>query len=99
MVECTMNWGGNSLGKCTVVVMLSVLVSIQRRVGCRINQKGIIVGKNGEMIKKISMRSRHELETMWNMNVSLYCEVEVLPNWRNDPRKLAKVGYGNKERN
>lgn len=63
------------------------------------NQKGIIVGKNGEMIKKISMRSRHELESMWKMNVSLYCEVEVLPNWRNDPRKLAKVGYGNKERN
>lgn len=62
------------------------------------NQKAIIVGKNGDMIKKISMRSRHEMEGMWKMNVSLYCEVEVLENWRNDPRKLLKVGYGNKER-
>ena len=63
------------------------------------NQKAILVGRKGDMIKKISMRSRKTLEKMWKMNVSLYCQVEVLSNWRNDPRKLQKVGYGAKERN
>jgi len=62
-------------------------------------QKAILIGKGGEMIKKISMRSRHQLEKMWKKNVSLYCKAEVLSDWRSDPRKLAKVGYGRKERN
>lgn len=60
----------------------------------KINQKAIVIGKGGQMIKKISMSSRHELEKMWHKNVTLVCEVEYAPNWRNDPQKLKKLGYG-----
>lgn len=56
-------------------------------------QKPIIIGKNGEMIKRISMTSRRNLEKMWKKKVMLYTEVECLPNWRNDTRKLNQLGY------
>ena len=58
------------------------------------NQKAIVIGKNGQMIKRISMSARHELERMWQKHVTLVCEVEYAPNWRNDPSKLKKLGYG-----
>jgi len=58
------------------------------------NQKAIVIGKGGQMIKRISMSARHELERMWQKNVTLICEVEYAPNWRNDPNKLKKLGYG-----
>lgn len=58
------------------------------------NQKAIIIGKGGDMIKKISMRTRKELETMWKKHVSVYLEVEVLKDWYRDPKKLETLGYG-----
>jgi GTPase len=57
-------------------------------------QKGIVIGHGGEMIKKISMSARHELERMWQKHVILVLEVEFSPNWRNDVAKLKKLGYG-----
>jgi len=60
-------------------------------------QKGIVIGHGGEMIKKISMSARHELERMWQKHVILILEVEYSPNWRNDAAKLKKLGYGDKD--
>lgn len=57
-------------------------------------QKPIIIGKGGEMIKRISMTARRNLEKMWGKHVTLYTEVECLPGWRNDSRKLQQLGYG-----
>jgi len=57
-------------------------------------QKAIVIGRGGTMIKKISMSARHELEKMWRENVTLICEVDCLPGWRNNPEKLKKLGYG-----
>jgi len=62
-------------------------------------QKAIIIGKGGEMVKKISMSARHNLEKMWKKHVTLICRVECIPGWRNDPRKLQKLGYGRKADN
>jgi GTPase len=59
------------------------------------NHKGIVIGHNGEMIKKISMSARHELERMWHEHISeLRIDVSCEPNWRNDPKKLKDLGYG-----
>ncbi|MCQ2743083.1 MAG: GTPase Era [Bacilli bacterium] len=59
------------------------------------NHKAIVIGKGGDMIKKISMGSRHELERMWHKHInSLEIEVDCVPNWRNDPRILKELGYG-----
>ena len=49
------------------------------------------------MIKKISMSTRHNLEKMWQSHVTLICRVECVPGWRNDPRKLQKLGYGRED--
>ena len=60
------------------------------------NHKPIVIGKGGQMIKKISMSARHELERMWHQHITnLSINVEVFPNWRNDPKLLAEFGYGN----
>jgi len=59
------------------------------------NHKGIVIGHNGEMIKKISMSARHELERMWHEHITeLRIDVSCEPNWRNDPKKLKDLGYG-----
>jgi GTP-binding protein Era len=68
---------------------------IEAKIYCeKESQKGIIIGKDGAMIKRISMSARRRLEKMWQMNVTLVCEVECLPGWRNDPALLKKAGYG-----
>lgn len=73
-------------------------ISIEATIYCaKPNQKAIIIGKGGDMIKKISMRSRHELETLWKKHVALYCQVEVLRDWWRDPKKLETLGYGSKK--
>lgn len=60
-------------------------------------QKAIVIGRGGEMIKKISMAARHDLERMWKKHVTLVCEVECMPDWRNSPTKLMKLGYGDEQ--
>lgn len=60
-------------------------------------QKAIVIGRGGEMIKKISMAARHDLERMWKKHVTLVCEVECMPDWRNSPNKLMKLGYGDEQ--
>lgn len=60
-------------------------------------QKRIIIGKGGEMIKKISMAARHNMEKMWGKKVTLFANVEVMKGWRNDLSALAKLGYGQRE--
>jgi len=58
------------------------------------SQVGIVVGKGGDMIKKISMSARHRLETQFHEHVTLVVEVRFLEGWRDDPSKLATFGYG-----
>jgi GTP-binding protein Era len=54
----------------------------------RDSQKGIIIGHNGSMIKKISTLSRLELEELFKKKIFLCLWVKVLKNWRKDPRCL-----------
>ncbi|MCD6419828.1 MAG: GTPase Era, partial [Synergistetes bacterium] len=57
------------------------------------SQKGIIIGKNGEMLKKIGKLARQELEAVFGRKIFLDLWVKVLPNWRNDIQKLRMLGY------
>jgi len=62
----------------------------------KINHKGIVIGKGGQMIKKISMSARKELQRIWHEHInSLEIMVDVCPNWRNDPKILKELGYFN----
>lgn len=59
------------------------------------NQKGIIIGKGGNMIKSIKIAAKKEMETSWHKNVaSLKIEVEADPGWRDSIKKLIEFGYG-----
>ena len=59
----------------------------------RDSQKGIIIGKGGEMIKKIGTQARKEIENMSGRKVFLSLKTKVNKNWRNDPNALQLMGY------
>ncbi len=59
----------------------------------RESHKGIIIGKGGEMLKKIGTHARKEIEEMSGRKVFLELRVKVNPNWRNNPSALKWLGY------
>ncbi|HEW92696.1 MAG TPA: GTPase Era [Thermotogaceae bacterium] len=62
----------------------------------RDSQKGIIIGKDGQMIKKIGILSREEIEFFTSKKVFLDLHVKVRKNWRNDDFSLLNVvGFKN----
>ena len=59
----------------------------------RDSQKAIVIGKGGQMLKRIGTDARLELERLLGIRVHLQLFVRVEPNWRKDPRALKKLGY------
>ena len=59
----------------------------------RDSQKGIVIGKGGEMLKKIGTRARQEIESMSSREIFLSLRVKVDKNWRNSPDALRMLGY------
>ena len=59
----------------------------------RDSQKGIVIGKGGERIKKIGSDARTDLGEMLGTTVYLELNVKVLKNWRSDERQMARFGY------
>ena len=59
----------------------------------RDTQKGIIIGHQGKMLKKVGTEARLELEKFWEKKVFLEMYVKVDPNWRDDEAKLKRFGY------
>lgn len=58
----------------------------------RDNQKIIVLGKGGQMIKKIGQTARQELEEMFDDRIHLFLFVKVRPNWENDPARYQPWG-------
>ncbi|MFZ0449766.1 MAG: GTPase Era [Desulfatiglandaceae bacterium] len=56
-------------------------------------QKGILVGKQGNMVKKIGQAARFELERRFNTKVYLKLTVRVERHWSKDTRALRRLGY------
>lgn len=59
----------------------------------RENHKGIVIGKGGEMLKKIGSTARKEIESMSGRKVYLELKVKVNKNWRDNPEALTQLGY------
>ncbi|MFH1222717.1 MAG: GTPase Era [Pseudomonadota bacterium] len=57
------------------------------------SQKGILIGKNGGMLKKIGTDARVEIEKMVGSRVYLELYVKVRKDWTSDDRSLAEFGY------
>ncbi len=58
----------------------------------RDSQKGIIVGRQGRMIREIGTRARREIQALLGSRVYLDLVVKVRKKWRNDERRLGELG-------
>jgi GTPase len=67
---------------------ISAIVYVERE-----SQKGIVVGKGGQMIKQIGTAARKDLEALTGARIFLDLRVKVLPNWRSDERLMERLGY------
>ena len=56
------------------------------------SQKAIVIGRGGEMIKRIGTEARKDLEDTFETRVFLDLRVKVNPDWRNDDRALDELG-------
>ena len=60
----------------------------------RDSQKPIVIGKGGDMIKRIGTAAREELERFFGSRVFLDLHVRVKAEWRDDERLLGQIGLG-----
>ena len=58
----------------------------------RMSHKGIVIGKNGAMLKKIASQARHDLEKFFQIQVNLQCWVKVKEDWRNKEGLIKNFG-------
>ncbi len=63
----------------------------------RPGQKGIIIGKKGQMLKKIGQMARQDIEHLLGDHVYLQLWVKVVPGWRDKSAMLKDYGYRNKD--
>ncbi len=59
----------------------------------RATQKGILIGKGGEAIKKLGTLARQDIEKFLGKKVFLELRVKVRKDWRKDPEWLKRLGY------
>lgn len=62
----------------------------------RSSQKGIIIGNQGEALKKVGTQARLDIEAFFGKKVFLNLYVKVLKDWRNKENDLKNFGYANK---
>ena len=80
-----MKWRGN-------------IVDIEATIICeRDSHKGLIIGKQGSMLKKIGMNARKDIENMLESKVNLQLWVKVKKDWRDSEFLLKNFGYNQKE--
>lgn len=58
------------------------------------SQKGIVIGKGGELIKRIGTEARQDLERFFDCRVFLELHVKVRADWREDEQVLRELGLG-----
>ena len=74
------------------------LVDIEATIICeRDSHKGIIIGKQGAMLKKIGSQARPEIEKMLEEKVNLKLWVKVKKDWRDSDFLIKNFGYDKKE--
>jgi len=59
----------------------------------RDSQKGIVIGKGGQVLRDIGARAREELELILGGRVFLDLRVKLMKEWQRDPKKLQRLGY------
>lgn len=70
------------------IVGISAVIHVERD-----SQKGILVGKGGEMIRRIGQSARQEIERLLGIKVHLELFVRVQKDWTNSSRLMREFGY------
>lgn len=72
----------------------SDIVDIDATIYCeKPNHKGMIIGKNGQNIKKIATAARKDIERYFGFPVYLQSWVKVLPDWRDNEQQVLQLGF------
>ena len=70
------------------------LVDIDVDIYCeRKSHKGMIIGKGGQMLKKIASAARMDIEELLGVKVNLQCWVKVREDWRDNEQLLNSLGF------
>ena len=70
------------------VIAISAAIVLERA-----TQKGIVIGKRGDMLKKIGSQARQDIERLLATRIFLELFVKVEENWSERPSKLREFGY------
>lgn len=74
------------------------IVDIEATIVCERNShKGIIIGKNGSMLRKIGTNARKDIEDLLQNKVNLQLWVKVKKDWRDSDFLLKNFGYNANE--
>ena len=74
------------------------MAEIEATIVCeRDSHKGIIIGKGGQMLKKIGSLARTDIERMLDMKVNLKLWVKVKKDWRDSDFMLKNFGFQSKD--
>lgn len=72
----------------------SGIIDLEATIYCeKASHKGIIIGKHGDMLKKISTMARADCERFMGTKVYLRCWVKVKENWRDSDYLIRNFGY------
>ena len=70
------------------------VIEVEATIYCeKKSHKGIIIGKDGTMLKKISTEARHDIERFMGAKVYLQTWVKVKENWRDNLNYIRSFGY------
>ena len=76
----------------------SGMVSINASIICeKKSHKGIIIGKNGTMLKEIGSQARADIEELLGQKVYLELWVKIRDDWRNDNTIMKQLGYNKRD--
>lgn len=70
------------------LIRINAVINVERD-----TQKGIIIGKGGNMLKKVGTEARKDIEAFFGKKVFLEMFVKVEKDWRNKELKLKSFGY------
>jgi GTP-binding protein Era len=82
------NWEERPQGD--VVIDATILVE-------RESQKGIVVGKGGQMIRDVGQSARAEITTLLGRPAHLRLHAKVAADWTTSPESIARLGYGRQD--
>ncbi|MDL2219296.1 GTPase Era [Ruminococcaceae bacterium OttesenSCG-928-O06] len=72
----------------TAVIDMDIVIYCEKK-----SHKGMIIGKGGQMLKKVAGEARLELEDILGAKVNLQCWVKVREGWRNNDAMLGRMGF------